>query len=74
MNARTHTTHPTTRPTTETHTHIQMPRAFAPGLAAPADKGLQPQPMSNWSAFFFFVAFVVVVSYTLLNLYIGEDG
>jgi hypothetical protein len=27
--------------------------------------------MGNWSAFFFFVAFVIVVSYTLLNLYIG---
>ena len=42
-------------------------------MACPKDKGLQPQPMENWSAFFFFVAFVIVVSYTLLNLYIGES-
>lgn len=27
--------------------------------------------MNNWSVFFYFVAFVIVVSYTLLNLYIG---
>lgn len=40
-------------------------------MAAPEDPGLQPQPMSNWSAFFFFAAFVLVVGYTLLNLYIG---
>ncbi|KAI8464917.1 MAG: Ion transport protein-domain-containing protein [Monoraphidium minutum] len=40
-------------------------------MAAPEEKGMQPQPMINWAAFFFFVAFVVVVSYTLLNLYIG---
>jgi len=40
-------------------------------MATPEDKGLQPQPMSNWSAFLFFVAFVIVVSYMLLNLYIG---
>lgn len=40
-------------------------------MAAPEEAGLQPQPMSNWSAFFFFVAFVLVVGYTLLNLYIG---
>jgi hypothetical protein len=40
-------------------------------MAAPEEPGLQPQPMSNWSSFFFFVAFVLVVGYTLLNLYIG---
>lgn len=40
-------------------------------MAAPQDKGVQPTPMSNWAAFFYFVAFVVTVPYTLLNLYIG---
>lgn len=40
-------------------------------MAAPEEPGMQPQPMSNWSSFFFFVAFVLVVGYTLLNLYIG---
>lgn len=40
-------------------------------MAAPEEPGLQPQPMSNWSSFFFFAAFVLVVGYTLLNLYIG---
>lgn len=40
-------------------------------MAAPEEAGLQPQPMSNWSSFFFFAAFVLVVAYTLLNLYIG---
>jgi hypothetical protein len=40
-------------------------------MAAPEEPNLQPQPMSNWSSFFFFVAFVLVVGYTLLNLYIG---
>lgn len=40
-------------------------------MATPEDPGLQPVPMSNWSAFFFFAAFVLVVAYTLLNLYIG---
>lgn len=40
-------------------------------MAAPEEPGLQPQPMSNWSAFFFFAVFVLVVAYTLLNLYIG---
>ena len=44
----------------------------APGMNAPPDKGLQPVKMGNWPVFFYFVAFVVVVSYTLLNLYIGE--
>jgi hypothetical protein len=41
-------------------------------MAAPEEPGLQPQPMNNWSSFFFFAAFVLVVAYTLLNLYIGE--
>jgi hypothetical protein len=45
-----------------------------PAMACPADKGLQPQPMDNWSSFFYFVAFVIVVSYTLLNLYIGAGS
>eukprot|EP00775_Hariotina_reticulata_P006841 gene6841-7059_t len=40
-------------------------------MATPEEVDLQPQDMANWSAFFFFVAFVLVVSYTLLNLYIG---
>jgi hypothetical protein len=40
-------------------------------MATPEEVDVQPQEMSNWSAFFFFVAFVLVVSYTLLNLYIG---
>ena len=43
-------------------------------MAAPADRGLQPQPMGNWSSFFYFIAFVIVVSYTLLNLYIGRHA
>lgn len=43
------------------------------GMSCPEEKGLQPQPLANWSAFFYFVAFVIVVSYTLLNLYIGES-
>lgn len=42
-------------------------------MAAPEDPGLQPQPMSNWSSFFYFAAFALVVAYTLLNLYIGEQ-
>lgn len=46
---------------------------MAAAMAAPDDPGLQPQPMSNWSAFFYFAAFVLVVAYTLLNLYIGES-
>lgn len=41
-------------------------------MAAPEEPGLQPRHMANWPAFFFFVAFVLVVAYTLLNLYIGE--
>ncbi|WIA28050.1 hypothetical protein OEZ86_010635 [Tetradesmus obliquus] len=40
-------------------------------MAAPEEPGLQPKPMNNWSSFFFFAAFVLVVAYTLLNLYIG---
>lgn len=40
-------------------------------MAAPEEPNLQPQPMSNWSAFFYFAGFVLVVAYTLLNLYIG---
>eukprot|EP00882_Tetradesmus_deserticola_P020321 GHRQ01021939.1.p2 GENE.GHRQ01021939.1~~GHRQ01021939.1.p2 ORF type:complete len:274 (+),score=131.28 GHRQ01021939.1:201-1022(+) len=40
-------------------------------MAAPEEPGMQPQPMGNWSSFFFFAAFVLVVAYTLLNLYIG---
>eukprot|EP00878_Enallax_costatus_P020028 GHUV01021157.1.p1 GENE.GHUV01021157.1~~GHUV01021157.1.p1 ORF type:complete len:115 (-),score=26.57 GHUV01021157.1:1551-1895(-) len=44
---------------------------MAAAMAAPEDPGLQPQPMSNWASFFYFVAFVLVVAYTLLNLYIG---
>jgi hypothetical protein len=41
-------------------------------MAAPEEPHMQPQPMNNWSSFFFFAAFVLVVAYTLLNLYIGE--
>jgi hypothetical protein len=33
--------------------------------------GMQPRHFSNWSSFFYFLAYVVVVAYTLLNLYIG---
>lgn len=40
-------------------------------MAAPEERDLQPQPLTNWPSFLYFVAFVVVVSYTLLNLYIG---
>jgi hypothetical protein len=42
-------------------------------MAAPEEPHKQPQPMNNWSSFFFFAAFVLVVAYTLLNLYIGES-
>jgi hypothetical protein len=42
-------------------------------MAAPDEPGMQPQPMGNWSSFFFFAAFVLVVAYTLLNLYIGKS-
>lgn len=45
---------------------------LAAAMATPLEKGLQPVPMNNWSVFFYFVAFVIVVSYTLLNLYIGR--
>jgi hypothetical protein len=41
-------------------------------MAAPQDVGLQPVPMSNWPAFFYFVAFVILVPYMLLNIYIGK--
>ncbi|KAF8072369.1 NaCP60E [Scenedesmus sp. PABB004] len=40
-------------------------------MAVPTERGLQPRPMSSWPNFFFFAAFVLVVAYTLLNLYIG---
>lgn len=45
---------------------------MAAAMAAPEEPGLQPHHMSNWASFFYFVAFVLVVAYTLLNLYIGE--
>lgn len=38
---------------------------------ASGDKDSQPVALQNWGALFFFVAFVVVVAYTLMNLYIG---
>jgi hypothetical protein len=47
--------------------------AISAAMATPEEKGMQPQARVNWSSFFYFVAFVIVVSYTLLNLYIGEQ-
>jgi hypothetical protein len=40
-------------------------------MATPHDKHLQPVPMGNGASFWYFVAFIVAVPYTLLNLYIG---
>ena len=42
------------------------------GMDAPEESGLQPRHFNNWSSFFYFLAYVVVVAYTLLNLYIGK--
>jgi hypothetical protein len=55
--------------------HLPRPPSNDPAalaaMAAPEEKGMQPVPMSNAGALLYFVAFVVVVSYTLINLYIG---
>ena len=40
-------------------------------MDAPAEPGLQPHWMSNRFAFFWFVGFVFIVAFCLLNLYIG---
>jgi hypothetical protein len=40
-------------------------------MDAPEENGQQPVHYANWSSFFYFVAYIVVVAYTLLNLYIG---
>jgi hypothetical protein len=42
------------------------------GMNAPSEIGVQPSHLHSWSNFWYFVAYIVVVSYTLLNLYIGE--
>lgn len=41
-------------------------------MNAPSEIGVQPSHLHSWSNFWYFVAYIVVVSYTLLNLYIGE--
>ncbi len=33
---------------------------------------LQPVPLSNWPVFFYFLAYVLLVSYTFINMYVGE--
>jgi hypothetical protein len=43
-------------------------------MDAPEESGQQPVHYANWSSFFYFVAYIVVVAYTLLNLYIGGCG
>lgn len=40
-------------------------------MNAPAAYGEQPRWMGNKGAFFFYVAFVFIVAFALLNLYIG---
>ncbi|GIL55074.1 hypothetical protein Vafri_10591, partial [Volvox africanus] len=40
-------------------------------MSAPAKRGQQPRLNANPGAFFWFVGFTVVVSFTLLNLYVG---
>jgi hypothetical protein len=35
--------------------------------------GVQPKPLSNWPvAFLYFVGYVLLVSYTFINMYVGE--
>ena len=43
-------------------------------MSAPHVKGNVAVLNQNWSAFFYFVAFVMLVAFILLNLYIGEGG
>jgi hypothetical protein len=44
------------------------------GMHAPSEIDAQPTHLHSWSNFWYFVAYIVVVSYTLLNLYIGEGS
>ena len=41
-------------------------------MSAPHIKGDVAVLNQNWAAFFYFVAFVMLVAFILLNLYIGE--
>ena len=43
-------------------------------MSAPHVKGNVAVLNQNWSAFFYFVAFVMLVAFILLNLYVGEGG
>lgn len=40
-------------------------------MEAPPTKGLQPVPNVNWPAFIFFAAYIVLIAYSMLTLYIG---
>lgn len=40
-------------------------------MAAPNNKGDQPQPNSNWLGFVYFIFFIVIGSFCLMNLYTG---
>jgi hypothetical protein len=40
-------------------------------MSAPQNKGQQPQPNQNPGAFFWFLGFVLVCAFVLINLYVG---
>ena len=40
-------------------------------MAAPNTKGDQPQPDSNFLGFIYFICFIVIGSFCLMNLYTG---
>lgn len=40
-------------------------------MSVPKQEDAQPKIGNNPAAFFFFVAFIIVVAFTLLNLYVG---
>lgn len=40
-------------------------------MSAPGEKGVQPRMNANPGAFFWFLGFVVVCAFTLINLYVG---
>lgn len=44
---------------------------MANAMSASMDYDKQPQPYKNPGAFFWFVGFVLVCAFTLLNLYVG---
>ncbi len=45
---------------------------MVPAMATGQKKGDQPELNQSWAACIFFIAFIFICSFTLLNLYLGE--